>query len=369
MKSKKILLISSIVILLSLVLSACTGAAGASTSWHAVTADSTQAYLAAGTQVYAVDLSTGSQKWKFPSDKPNTIGFYAQPVLTSDGQVLLVPGYDGYLYYVNPTTGAPIKNVLLSKYRLIASPLIVDNIIYQPSTDGTVYALNMQGVEVQRFQTTSGEALWAQPATASGCGCIYITSMDHSVYAFNLKSGQLIWQSQDLGGSIAGKPAVGPDGTLYLGTFNKEMIALDGATGSVLNRFTTQDKVWAGPALDNGVLYFGDLSGNFYAVNTADFTEVWRPFQPKADDEIVDTPLISGDNLYLSTKTPTVYTISKAGEVVNTTTVGGQFLYSTPVIAGDILLVTPLNYEKNLLVALPLENPNAAAKWLFVPAK
>ncbi len=366
MKSKKILLVSSIIILISLILSACTGAATA-TSWHAVTADSTQAYLAAGVQIYAVDLNTGSQKWKFPSDKPNVKGFYAPPVLTADGQQLLVPGYDGFLYSANPSTGAELWKFSGSDYRLIASPLILDDIIYQPSTDGTVYALNLQGQLVQSFKT-SGEALWAQPATATGCGCIYISSMDHSVYAFNTSSASQIWKTEDLGGSIVGKPAVGPDGTLYVGTFGKELIALDGTNGTVLWRFTTQDKVWGGPALDNDVLYFGDLSAYFYAVNAADGTQVWR-IQVKADDEIVETPLVSGDNLYLATKSPSIFTINKAGEVVNTTVVGGQLLYSTPVIAGDKLLVTPLNYDKNLLVALSVENPNAAAKWLFVPAK
>ncbi|NJD58171.1 MAG: hypothetical protein C3F13_05650 [Anaerolineales bacterium] len=364
MKSKKILLISTF-FLLTILLSACSAGVTASTSWHGVSTDANLAYLAAGTQVYGVDLNTGAQKWKFPADKPNVKGFYGTPVLTADGQLLLVPGYDGYLYYVNPATGAEITKFSGSAYKLIASPLIIDNMIYQPSTDGTVYGLDFQGNEVKSYQT-SGQPLWAQPATSTDCGCIYISSMDHSVYSFDISTGSQLWKTQDLAGSVVGKPAVGADGTLYVGTFGSELVALDGTNGSVKWRFGTEDWVWAGPALDNDILYFGDLKGYLYAVNAADGTQVWR-IQP--NNTIVDTPLISGENLYLTTKSDTMYTISTAGQIVNSTVVGGDFIYSSPVIAGDKILVTPLNYDKNLLVALSLETPNAAQKWLFVPAK
>jgi serine/threonine-protein kinase len=252
-----------------------------------------------------------------------------------------------------------------SAYRLIASPLIIDNLIYQPSTDGTIYVLDFQGNEVKSLETSS-QPLWAKPATSTGCGCIYISSMDHSVYAFDISSGTQLWKSQDLGGSVVGTPAVGADGTLYVGTFGSELVALDATNGLVKWRFSTEDWVWAGPALENNVLYLGDLKGYLYAVNVTDGTQVWR-IQP--NNSIVDTPLVAGDNLYLTTKSDTMYTISTAGEIVNSTVVGGDAIYTAPVIAGDKILVTPLNYEKNLLVALSLETPNAAQKWLFVPAK
>jgi outer membrane protein assembly factor BamB len=124
-------------------------------------------------------------------------------------------------------------------------------------------------------------------------------------------------------------------------------------------------RTWAGPALDNGILYFGDKSGYLYAVNATDGTQAWR-IQPKTT--IVDTPLVSGNNIYLTTESDTLYTISTAGEVLNSTVVGG-IIYAAPKIAGDSIIVAPTGYDKNLLVALSLENPNAAAKWLFVPGK
>jgi outer membrane protein assembly factor BamB len=371
MKLKHIILISTLLIISSIVISACTSSVYASTSWHGLTTGPTTspdtAYLAAGNQVYAVDLNTGQQKWKFPASA-NRAGFYANPVLSEDGTQLIVPSYDHKLYSVNPANGQSTWTTPPDLHnRLIASPLILGSTIYQPSADGKVYAVNLaDGVVISSFVVSTGtDPLWAQPVTYEGCGCIYIAAMNHKVYKFDTSTGTKVGESEDLNGSIVGTPAVGADGTLYTGTFDNELVALNGNDLSVKWRFSTQNWVWAGPALDNGILYFGDLSGYLYGLNEADGTQVWR-VQPK--NSIVDTPLVNGNMIYLTTESDTLFTISTSGEVLNSTVVGGV-IYTSPEIAGDKILVTPTGYENNLLIALNLENPNAAIKWTFVPAK
>jgi eukaryotic-like serine/threonine-protein kinase len=374
MKSKRIIIVSSLLIIVSIILSACSSTVYASTSWHGLTIGPASApdtaYLAAGTQVYAVDLKTGTQKWKYPA-KPNAKGFYASPVLSEDGKNLIVPGYDHKLYNVNPTTGVDnwqSDSIPDLHNRLIASPLIIGNTIYQPSADGNVYAINMTtGSEIWSIPATTGtDPLWAQPVTFQGCNCIYIAAMNHKVYKFDATSGAKINETNDLNGSVVGTPAIGTDGTLYVGTFANELIALSGDNLSVKWRFSTKDWVWAGPALDKGVLYFGDLSGNLYAVNAADGTQVWS-VQPK--NTIVDTPAIAGDNIYLSTESDTLYIVSKAGEIADSVAIGG-IIYAAPKITSDMILVAPTGYDKNLLVALNLENPHGALMWpAFVPPK
>jgi len=371
MNSKKLYLISTL-LLLSIFISACSSSVYASTSWHGLTADANFAYLAAGTQVYGVDLNTGIQKWKFPA-KPNAKGFYANPVLTPDGQ-LLVPSYDHFLYNIDPNNLDPSTGTPTTKWssppdlknRLIASPLIINNSVYQPSSDGNVYVIDLATGAIISKISISKEPLWAQPVEGASCKCFYIASMNHSVYSFKIADNSQLWRSADLGGSIVGKPAVGPDGTVYVGTFGSELVALDGTTGSVKWRFSTKDWVWAGPILDNNSLYFGDLSGNFYAVNAADGSALWTPIKP--NNSIVDTAVISRTNLYLTTEADSLYTISTAGTITNTAVVGG-IMYTAPVIAGDKILVAPTGFGTTLLVALSLENPSGSQKWAFTPAK
>ncbi|MFZ0531543.1 MAG: PQQ-binding-like beta-propeller repeat protein [Anaerolineales bacterium] len=357
MKSKNILVISTL-LLLSAFMSACSSTIYASTGWHGLTASSDTAYLAAGTQVYAVDLNTGSEKWRYPTKANPKISFYANPVLTADGQ-LIVPSYNHTLYSLNPATGTENWNFPGSTNRLIGSPLVTEKMIYQPSADDHIYAVDLTGKQV--WVQSTGGPLWAQPATSPDCGCIYVASMDHIVYSFNAATGALLWKSPDLGGALVSTPAISTDGVLYIGTFGKEMIALDAISGRILWRFTTQDWVWSGPSIANNVLYFGDLSGYLYGLNAADGTTLWR-IQP--NNSIVDTPVVMGDKLYFTTEADTLYIVNTTGDIVNSKVIGG-LIYTAPVIAGETILVAPTNFTA-LLVAMNLDGNQ---KWMFTPAK
>ncbi len=356
MTSKKSLVLISI-FLLSLFISACSSAIYASTGWHGLAASSDTAYLAAGTQVYAVDLKTHAQKWTYKGANAK-VTFYSNPVLTSDGQ-LLVPSYDHNLYSIDTATG--VGKVLFSgaKNRLIASPLVFNNIIYQPSADEYIYAINLDGTQAWAAQKTGGQ-IWATPATGPDCGCIYVASMDHIIYKFDAANGTLLNKSQDLGGAIVGTPVVGSDGTLYVGTFGKKMLALDGSSLEIKWQYDTKDWVWAGPQLAGDVLYFGDLAGEFYALNT-DGTARW---QIQAKSAIVDTPVVEQDNIYFSTESDTLYIVNTSGAVVASPVIGGV-IYSSPVITGDSFLVAPTNFDA-ALVALNLQGTQ---QWSFTPGK
>jgi outer membrane protein assembly factor BamB len=185
--------------------------------------------------------------------------------------------------------------------------------------------------------------------------------MDHKVYSYDAEIGTKRWVSQDLGGALVGTPAVGTDGTLYVGTFGKEMLALNTSDGSIKWRFTTEDWVWSGPALVNNSLFFGDLSGYLYGLNAADGTALWRIQRPTA---IVDTPAVAGDNLYFTTETDALSIVSTAGDIISSPVIGGV-IYSAPFIVGDTILIAPTGFD-SLLVALDL---NGTQKWPFTPAK
>jgi outer membrane protein assembly factor BamB len=110
----------------------------------------------------------------------------------------------------------------------------------------------------------------------------------------------------------------------------------------------------------NDVVYFGDLSGYFYALNAADGTAEWR-IQPK--DSIVDTPIVVDDKIYFTTESETLFIVSTSGEIINSKVIGG-LIYSSPVVAGDTILVSPTGFDSP--VALNLDGNQ---KWAFTPAK
>jgi putative membrane protein insertion efficiency factor len=344
----KLLILLPILLLAAGLLSACGGSSYYTpTNWPGLAVDETTAYVAFNQHVYAVDLNTGAEKWRFPSKAENKMTFYSDPVLTPDGQ-LLVASYNHFLYSLNPATGTQNWVFEQAKNLLVASPLVTENGIFITSTDGSLYALDFKGKALWNFKT--GAAIWSQPVTDGACNCVFVASLDHYVYSVDINTGQKIWQSEDLNGALVGTPAYSEsDHMLYIGTFDQELLALDAGNGQVRWRFATEAWVWSGPAIADGVLYFGDQQGNFYALNSTTGEDLWS-IQPQPGSPIVTTPLIAGDQIYFSSTAGQVYAVNNQGGVTWEQVISGK-LYARPIVAGELVLVTPMENDA-LLIAL-----------------
>jgi outer membrane protein assembly factor BamB len=360
MKSK-ILLLSLTLIILASLLTSCMGGTGTATSFPGLTANGNLVYLAYGPHVYAIDQANGSEKWRFPAEVEKGAEFYAPPVLTEDG-LLIVGGFNDKLYGLDITSGSPTWVFEGASDRYIAGPLVTEAGIYAPSSDGNLYAVDFNGQLLWKF--TTSEAIWATPTTNSECDCIYVASMDHYVYAIAANTGQQIWQSPELGGSLIGSPTYDSENNLvFVGSYGSEMIALDADTGQIVWRVPTDEWIWAGALLVDGVLYFGDEIGNFYALNATDGSQVWK-ITPLPESPIVSPAVLEGEVIYFASESATVYGVNSVGTVTRTYNVPAK-LYTSPAWANGNLLVAQVEGD-SLLVAL---NENGVQQWAFTPAK
>jgi outer membrane protein assembly factor BamB len=353
----------SLFILIAVFLSSCSGGASVANSWPGLTVDPNgeTAYLADNTQVYAINLSNGSEKWRYPQEADNKITFFAPPVLTPDGQ-LLVASYDHNLYSLNPENGQPNQGnwpFTGAKNLFIASPLVSEDKVFAPSSDKNLYALDLDGNLLWSFPT--GDALWATPALLNGD--VVQPSMDHYLYALDVQTGTPIWKSDDLQGALVGQPTIGPDDTLYIGSFAREMLAVDGATGRVLWRTPISGWVWAGPALSDGTLYFGDLNGVFYALDAANGNIRWQVQNDQG--AISEQPLVLDGAVYYTDENGNLNVVDASnGNPKWNKAVGGRLL-APAVQAGERILVTPIGADA-LLYAFDV---NGNQQWMFTPAK
>ncbi len=330
---------------LAILLSGCAGG-GATTasSWPGLTIDGDTAYLAYNNYVYAVQLTNGSMKWRYPSEANRSVSFYADPVLSPDGQ-LIVGSYNHVLYSLNPQNGTMRWEFDQAINRYIASPLVIEQGIFAPNSDDKLYALDLNG-NLRWTSEAAGES-WARPVTGQECDCIYVSSLDHSLFKLDPADGSVIWQSETLGGSIVGVPALNETGSLYIGTFNSEVLALNSQNGEVLWRVPTKDWVWSGPILADDRLYVGDLAGNFYALNAENGETIWQLTPEQLDGPIVGSPLVTDDSIYFGSETGTLFALDKSGNTRWTQTSGGK-LYTSPKQAGDLIL------GALILIAYPL---------------
>jgi outer membrane protein assembly factor BamB len=363
------------VLLGSVLLSACGGAVRG-TTWPGLAADETTAYLSDLTFVYGVNLSDGKEAWRFSDPNDGKAQFYATPVITPDGLVVVGSAAGEHiLYAIDPADVAAnndIKNPAIewtfigAEGPWVAAPLIVGDLLFAPNSDGKLYILNLndgqsqkQAVEVVEL----GGRLWAQPA--SDGERVFVTSLDHSVYAVDVATYQLLWH-EDVEGAIPGSPAIGSDGMLYVGSLDSQLEQFDPKTGEHTSVLTANNWIWSTPVVDGDTLYFGDLNGNLYSFNTSTETLNWS-IQP--DGAITASVILQNGHLLLATESGNVYAISKEdGKTMWTEQidqVDGGKIYTTPVVAGEYILVSPLEADF-YLAALGADGRKV---WTFVPGK
>lgn len=362
--SKKLLFLT-VALFAAVLLSACSSSASRGTTWPGLAANKDVAYLADGFSVYAVSLKDGKQIWHYPENRNSKLLFYATPYVTSDGLVVLGSAGNAYtLVAVDPTKMNPSAKTPVpvevwkyegAKNHWVAAPLEVDNLLYAPNADGNLYVLSLNG-QLQKVIQLAGH-LWGQPVTDGKY--IYVTSLDHSVFAIDKQNGGIAWH-KDLSGAIPNSPALAADGSLYIGSFGSELQKVDAATGNDTSAGKTNAWVWGTPLLVDNNLYFGDLSGNFYSYNVTDGKYNWNPIKP--DGPITTSPIALNDGFLIATESGAMYEITKDGQSKLWNQPGGK-IYTTPVIAGDLVLVAPLGADAYLYAY----DFNGHQAWTFKP--
>jgi len=353
---RKKLLFISMVLLGAILLSACSGGAIRGSSWPGLTADGDVAYLASGSFVYAINLKDGRELWRYPGSAGGTkLIFYAAPVVTEDGLVIVgSAGTEHDLIAINPADIDPANNSPKSAWTFagakdhwVASPLVIGDKLFAPNADGNLYILDLSNGRTLDVVELGGR-LWAQPVT-DGMH-IYVTSLDHSVFAVDVETYNVAWH-EDMDGAITGSPTIGTDGMLYVGSLASQLEQFDPATGQHKVVFTAQDWIWGTPAVDGDALYFGDVDGNFYSFNTSTQELNWS-IQP--DGSITASPLVLSDYILVATETGktsessgTIFAISREGDILWSEEVGGT-IYTTPVFSNDLIFVSPMDADGGL---------------------
>src|SRR4029077_10981721 len=104
------------------------------------------------------------------------------------------------------------------------------------------------------------------------------------------------------------------DGTLYFGSGDGNLYALDALTGDLRWKFKTGDVVHASPAFVNGVVFVGSWDSYFYAVDAKTGKEKWR-FHGGEDPLIHNqvgfqsSPIVIDRNVYNRYRVSQVYAL------------------------------------------------------------
>ncbi len=345
-----------LIIVSGLLLAACTGAP-MEASWPGVTATDEMAYIANGMEVYAVRINDGSLAWRYPEKTDTARVYYAAPAL-GDGH-LIVGDYKDKLVSLDPQNGNFQWEYDQAKGGFIGSPLTLDGMVYAPSTDHNLYAMDVN--RNYRWTFTAQNMLWAHPVVDGNL--IYQAGMDRKLYAIDRASGVESW-SMTLNGAMIAPPAIDSEGNLYIGTTASEMVAIEAATRTKKWSIKTDGMVWSQPLVNNGTIFFGDMTGKVYALDRATGNTKWTLV---LNGPVIAAPILVGEKLIFVTETGDIQAVSQEGVKVWAHSVEKSQLYSTPVVADEKILVpVTMGKDGTVLVAVDF---NGNQLWSFAPPK
>jgi outer membrane protein assembly factor BamB len=158
-----------------------------------------------------------------------------------------------------------------------------------------------------------------------------------------------------IGGSVWATPLV-KDGVVYFGAMDKNFYAVDAETGRELWRFPTGEIIISSAAIDNGIIYFGSFDGCLYAIST-EGKLVWKF---SAGDKIFSDPFIWKDCVYFGSRNGNVYALEKStGRPVWVFPTGGP-ISSCPIVHDGIVYIG--SSDKNLYA---IDAEAGKLKWKF----
>ena len=313
-------------------------------------------YIGGHFKILALDSETGSTIWE-----RNATGPVDSSVAVA-GDSLYLGFLDRRLVALNLETGET-RWEFKTRGQITSSPVVAKGIVYSGSWDGSIYALDAAtGDRIWRNET--GGRVRYQPSIHDGL--LVAAASDGKLHILNARTGQDRFRFRTPRSGTA-SPAVADGmaylpaaGTLYaLDTTAKEIPGLyqfkilwalgyawqvpgvrrPPAQQSSLWRFAPEgssSSIVAAPAVAEGVIFLGDLQGNFYALDALTGMGLWR-FQ--AEGGISTSPVIAGDQVYFGTRDGFLYALNRFDGEVSWRLSLGASIDISPAFSGGRLFV------------------------------
>jgi eukaryotic-like serine/threonine-protein kinase len=298
-------------------------------------------------------------KWQF-----HTAGeIYSSPVL--DSGVLYVGSSDHHLYALDAASGQ-LKWKFKTGSRVHSTPAVENGVVYFLSYDSSLYAVEAAtGQQKWKFSTagehryTAAHLHGAEPAAEAmpdpfdlylsspsvWNGTVYFGSGDGNVYAVEAGTGALKWKFHT-GDVVHSSPAIA-GGTVFIGSWDSYFYALDAATGKEKWRFKTgedpkihnQQGIQASAAVADGTVYFGCRDSNFYAVDAATGKQKW--VFPNKGSWVIGSAAVSDGKVYFATSDSGLLHAldAKTGAEVFSLDFKHWPMFSSPAISGSTMYI------------------------------
>jgi len=253
-------------ILIVLFLCSCVPSAGQPEGWPGVRSHNGLLYTASGDgSIMAINSSARSQNLTFPQ-----------------------PGSGEWSFRIDVPAGGVACGPSSVPAAFYTAPVVAEDLVYVGAYNGEVLAMSpsARSQNLTFPQRGSGEWVYALPGNIVGLPVIdgnmlYVPCSDGRVYALDAVYGDVKWRSVPLGDKLWTGPAV-QEGTIYVSTFEDYVYAVPTEGASPSNdvepswTFKGDAGFVSSPVFYDYTVFVGSFDRNLYAIKVGQSEPMWK---------------------------------------------------------------------------------------------
>jgi outer membrane protein assembly factor BamB len=236
-------------------------------------------------------------------------------------------------------------------------PVVANGRVYVGTNGGLVMGLDAaRGIVV--WKRNFHRCVAASPAV--GHGLVYVPLMGPppcraegggGLVALDSRTGAVRWRARI---GVVESPPLLARGTIYLGSWDAHVYALDAGSGRIRWRFATHDKVKSGAAYAQGTIYIGSYDGRLYALAASSGRLRWA----SPGGAFYATPAVAYGKVFAASTGGRVFAYSASDGRLVWSTSTRSYIYSAPAIWGHTVYVG--SYDHRLYA---LDAQTGARRW------
>ena len=272
---------------------------------------------------WALERTTGAVRWSLPTgpDQPLPWGPEGWDYHTASATIVGTRAYfgsgDGGIYAVDWRTGEVVWRVATPR-RIRSTAAVVGDVLYIGGGDGLVRALSTSdGSEIWRFRTEGVDLdaesagfdrtqIQASPAVVDGT--VYIGSRDAFLYALDASTGEERWRRDDGSAWVVSSVAVSGDRLFNGRSSSGNFRGVDRHDGEELWVQNARGAVFTSPTVADGLVYVASGGGWMWAYDATTGAVAWQYRLTRAGG-IYSSPLVSDGRIYVGADDGALYAL------------------------------------------------------------
>jgi outer membrane protein assembly factor BamB len=274
--------------------------------------------------LYAVDLKSGRQKWRYKAG-PCT----ASPAF-KDGRVV-VGNLDGVFHCIDAVKGTKLWTYKVDGEIKASATFAGDDVLFGCYGDDTLYCLTPEGKERWKFRTEGP----VNGSVAVAEGHTFVAGCDSMVRVLDVKTGKED-RAVDLGGQCGAGAAVRGD-RLYVGTMTGQFKAIDWKKGTLAWEYEGRE-FYASAAVTEDRVVVGGRDRKVHVLDRKTGRQVWTYL---TRGNVDSSPVVAGGRIYVGSYDRHLYVLDLArGTLVQKVPLDGPIAGSPSVADGRVLIAT-----------------------------